>query len=274
METPQTHLKQGRPDKLSGAPLDLIITLLLWAYYTIGFVIFFAPFYLLAYLFAGDTARSYQRLNSLFYRIFFKMVRVLIPACRWEIGPDVRKIRSSVVVSNHISYLDPILLISLFPQHTTIAKERLFHIPIYGRMLTLSGYLPSAATDKLAELMLRRMDTLPGFLDSGGNLIVFPEGTRGRDGRISRLNKGAFKIARLCRAPVKVLFISNTDKLFKPGRFLFDTRRRNTIRVEVLAEIKPDYDTGPFSASQLMETVHDLLEKRNANPTTVGSTGN
>ena len=264
MEASKTHLKPAKPGKFSGFPIDLIITLLLWTYYTLGFILFFAPFYLVAYLFSNNIANRYQKLNSFFYRIFFKMVRLLMPACRWKIDPDVRQIRSSVVVSNHISYLDPILLISLYARHTTIAKARLFGIPIYGKMLALSGYLPSTATGRLADLMLRRMAAMPGHLAAGGNLIIFPEGTRGRDGRIGRLNKGAFKIARICRAPVKVLYITNTEKLFKPGRFLFDTQRTNTVRVELLAAIDPDYDSDTFSVNALMERVHALLDKRNA----------
>jgi 1-acyl-sn-glycerol-3-phosphate acyltransferase len=259
---------QARAGRLTGFPLDLGITLLLWGYYTAGFVLLFAPFYLAATLMARDTARSFQKLNCRFYRIFFKMVRALIPACRWDIAPNVNTIRSSVVVCNHISYLDPILLISLYERHTTIAKARLFNIPLYGKMLALSGYLPSAATGRLAELMLHRMETMAADLAAGGNLIIFPEGTRGRDGRIGRLNKGAFKIARLCRAPIKVLLIRNTDKLFKPGRFLFDTQRPNRISVELLADIDPDYDDRSASIDNLMQRVHTLLEQGCAAPTT------
>ena len=262
MDTTGIHQKQAAPGKLPGSPFDLIVTLLLWGYYTIGFVIFYTPFYLAAYLFSSSTAKSFQRLNSLFYRVFFKMIHLFVPACRWKIDPAVRQIRSSVVVSNHISYLDPILLISLYARHTTIAKDRLFRIPIYGKMLALSGYLPSASTGRLADLMIRRINGMQAHLDDGGNLIIFPEGTRGQGGRIGPLNKGAFKIARLCRAPIKVLFISNTDKLFRPGRFLFDTQRPNTVTVELLAEINPDYDSGTFSTNALMERVHTLLEKR------------
>ena len=216
----------------------------------------------MAYLFAKDTARTFQRLNSYFYRVFFTLVRMLIPACRWDIAESVRNVRSSVVVSNHISYLDPILLISLYRQHTTIAKARLFSIPLYGKMLALSGYLPSTATGGLADLMLRRMEAMPGNLADGSNLIVFPEGTRSRQGRIGRLNKGAFKIARLCRAPVTVLFISNTDKLFKPGRFLFNTQRPNRVKVKLLETIDPDYDASNFSINTLIKRVHTLLEQQ------------
>ena len=263
VETAGTHPKQVKPGKLPGFLLDLAVTLLLWGYYTLGFVIFYAPFYLLAYLFSDNTAKSFQRLNSLFYRVFFKMLRLFVPACRWEIKAGVRGIRSAVIVCNHISYLDPILLISLYARHTTIAKDRLFNIPLYGKMLALSGYLPSTATGPLADLMLRRMDEMDDFLADGGNLVIFPEGTRGKDNRIGPLNKGAFKIARLCRAPVRVLYIRNTEKLFRPGRFLFDTRRPNTVTVELLAAINPDYDLATFSTNTLMERVHALLEKRN-----------
>lgn len=262
MEASGTHQKQTKPGKWPGLALDLIITLLLWAYYTVGFLFFFAPFYVLAYLFTRDTIRSFQRLNSFFYQVFFALVRVLIPACQWKIDAAVRDIRASVVVSNHISYLDPILLISLFGRHTTIAKARLFDIPLYGKMLVLSGYLPSNATGRLADLMLQRMAAMPDHLASGGNLIIFPEGTRSRQGGIGRLNKGAFKIARLCRAPIKVLCIRNTDNLFKPGRFLFDTQRPNRIRVELLETIDPDYEDSRFSIHTLVERVHTRLKQQ------------
>ena len=94
---------------------DVVITVTLWAFETIGFVILFAPFYCLAWIFSRDVARSFQRLNSGFYRWFFALVRALVPACRWQIDDAVKAIRGSVVVANHISYLDPILLFSSFP---------------------------------------------------------------------------------------------------------------------------------------------------------------
>lgn len=241
---------------------DLTVTLILWGYYTIGFVILFAPFYLWARMFSTDVARAFQRLNTRFYRVFFLLLRFLAPKCQWQVEGSVKTIRGAVVVANHVSYLDPILLISLFPCHATIAKQRLFRIPLYGQMLRLSGYIPSSAEGPLAELMLDRMERMPAFLGAGGNLIVFPEGTRNRGGGIGRLNTGAFKIARLCRAPVHVLYVENTNRLFRPGRFLFDTRSANTIRVEHLTRIDPVYDDRDFSLKGLMAQVQGLLEAR------------
>ena len=244
---------------------DFVITLTLWGYYTVGFVILFAPFYALARLFSPDVARAFQRLNTCFYRWFFVLLRWLVPACRWQVDDALKTIRGSVIVANHASYLDPILLISFFPHHTTIAKRRLFHIPIYGRVLRLSGYLPSAADGPLADLMLQRMEQMPALLADGGNLVVFPEGTRSRDGRIGSLNTGAFKIARLCNAPIDVVYMEGTARLFRPGRFLFDAGALNIIHVQHLARIAPCYGDPDFSLRALMTQVQRILETRQMN---------
>ena len=243
--------------------LDLSITLILWFYYTLGFVLFFAPFYFLAFCFSKKRRTAFQKLNHIFYKGFFGLIKLLIPSCRWQIPEAVRKIRSSVIVCNHRSYIDPILLISIYARHTTIAKARLFGIPVFGTMLSLSGYIPSTARGRFADLMVDRIDGMDAFLASGGNVFIFPEGTRSRDGRIGSLNKGAFKIAKLCKAPVVVLFMENTDKLFPPGKFLFNTHGSNTVTVTKISEINPDYQSDQFSINGLMNEVRGFLEKKN-----------
>ncbi len=241
-----------------------VITLILWAYFTAGFVLFFSPFYLAAFVFSRNREAAFQRLNHRFYKGFFKLLRILIPATRWRIHEDVLSIRASVIVCNHISYLDSILMISLFAQHRTIVKSRFFKIPIFRQVIELSGYIPSTSEGDLSDLMIRRIEEMDSFFEAGGNLFVFPEGTRSRGGAIGPLNKGAFKIARLSRRPIKVLFVQNTDKLFQPGKFLFNTGFEGTVSVEALAGIEPDYQGERFSVSGLMAQVRSLLETEQA----------
>lgn len=243
---------------------DMVFTLILWAYFTAGFVLFFAPFYLAAFLFSRNREQSFQLLNHRFYKGFFKLLRILVPAIRWRIPDDVLSIRSSVIVSNHISYLDSILMISLFEQHRTIVKSRFFKIPIFRQVIELSGYIPSTSEGDFSDLIIRRVEEMDCFFEGGGNLFIFPEGTRSRSGAIGRLNKGAFKIARLSQRPIKVLFVHNTDKLFQPGRFLFNTCFEGTISVETLAGIEPDYQRELISISGLMTQVRSLLETEQA----------
>jgi 1-acyl-sn-glycerol-3-phosphate acyltransferase len=243
--------------------LDFAITLVLWAYFTAGFVVFFSPFYLWAYIFSKNREQSFQRLNSKFYQGFFALARALMPGHHWRIQPEVKEIRSSVVVCNHRSYLDSILLISLFEKHNTIVKGRLFDIPFFGRMLQWSGYIPSSAEGRFAEMMIRRIEGMGAFLAEGGNLIVFPEGTRSRSGSLGRFNKGAFKIARNCRAPINVLFIRNTDRMFRRGSFSFDTRGPNVISLELAGRIGAAEVRKADSLSSVMDRVREMIEIKN-----------
>jgi 1-acyl-sn-glycerol-3-phosphate acyltransferase len=243
---------------------DCLITLLIWGYFTLGYLFFFSPFYVGAYLFSKNRERAFQRLNHKFFQGFFLWVRVLIPGHKWDIPETIRSIRSSIVISNHVSYLDPLLLISLFEQQKTIVKSTFFNVPIFSWVLKHTGYLPSTSEGKLSDLMIRQFETMGDFLASGGNLFVFPEGTRSRDGAVGPLHKGVFKIAKRYRPAMKILYIYNTDNMFQPGRFLFNTGGNNTITVEQIGCIEPDYEEGTFSAFELMSQVQSMLEAHRA----------
>lgn len=241
---------------------DPFLTLIFWSYFTLGYITFFSPFYVGTALFCKNRERIFQRLNHLFYKGFFFLVRKLTPGLSIRIQEQVLSIRSSVIISNHVSYLDPILLISLFEMQKTIVKSVFFRLPIFGWVIKNSGYLPSETGDDLNTLMIEQIEGMEAYLASGGNLFVFPEGTRSRDGRIGRLNKGAFKIARRCHAPISVLFIQNTDRLFHPEKFLFNTCIPNTIKIELIGNIIPDNQSPSPHISDLMTEVLYMMESR------------
>jgi 1-acyl-sn-glycerol-3-phosphate acyltransferase len=241
---------------------DLVITLILWGYFTAGFAILFGPFYVLALCLAKDRNSAFQNLNHLFFNTFFRLCRFVIPRHKWAIQTRVNTIQSSIIVCNHISYLDSILLVSLYAKHTTIAKDRLFYIPILGSVAKHAGYIPSSGSGRCADLLLNSMEAISATLGRGGNIIVFPEGTRSRDGRVGPLQKGAFKIAKYCKAPIKVLKISNTHKLFPPGKFLFNTCIDNTISLQMVGELTPQYENEKFNTEDLMTQVHTLLSEK------------
>lgn len=248
--------------KLIKPLIDLFLTMIYWSYFTLGYIILFSPFYVGTSLFRRNRERIFQRLNHLFYRGFFFLIRKITPGLSFHIQDQVLSIRSSVIISNHVSYLDPILLISLFAMQKTIVKSGFFKLPIFGWVLKNSGYLPSEIGEEFSTMMIEQIEGMERYLSSGGNLFVFPEGTRSRNGRIGRLNKGVFKIAKRCHAPIKVLFIQNTDRLFRPGKFLFNTCIPNTIKIELIGNIIPDYQRASPGISNLMTQVRGLMEAR------------
>jgi len=229
--------------------LNFLVTILCWVWFILGFFLFFSWLYLGAVLFAKNKEVSFQRLNSRFFQVFFYLLRLTAPRHRWEIDKEVAAIRSAVIVCNHLSYLDPLLFIALFARHRTIVKTRFFSMPVFGWIIRKSGYFPASGEGRFTKMMLAQMQTMESFFQEGGNLFVFPEGARSRDGRVGHLHQGALKIARLCKAPVYVLQLAQTDKLFPPGRFLFQTRIKNRITLKIIARIEPDYQHHAPSAA-------------------------
>jgi 1-acyl-sn-glycerol-3-phosphate acyltransferase len=218
---------------------DLFITLLLWLYFIFGYLVLFAPLFILAAIFSGSREQAFQRLIHLYCRSFFRILRLLIPRLSIQVQPDVRSLRSAVVVCNHVSYLDPLLLIAIFKKHKTIVKNTFFKVPIFGWVLKACGYIYSSAGAADSKPMLDRIEKLGDYLSSGGILFIFPEGTRSRNGRIGRFHTGAFKIANRFESPINVLIIRNTQHLFRPGKFLFNTDGRHAVQVEWLGSIAP-----------------------------------
>ncbi len=217
---------------------DVVVTLTCWTYFTLGFVFLFSFRYLGAYLFSRERELAFQRLTSLFYRGFFRLVRAIAPRHHWRIDERIAEIKSSVIVCNHLSYLDPILLISLLERQKTIVKTKFFKVPIFGWLIRNAGYFPADGDGEFSQMMIDQVERMEEYLTAGGNLFVFPEGTRSRDGKVGSLNRGALKIARLCRVPVYVVHLAGTEKLFTPGKFLFTTWMDNTISLEIVDRIE------------------------------------
>jgi 1-acyl-sn-glycerol-3-phosphate acyltransferase len=241
---------------------DLVLTLVFWIWFIFGYLVFFFPLHLWAALFSKNRELGFQKANHSFFRSFFRLVRTATPGLKIEIDERVAAIRSSIIVSNHVSYLDPILLVSIFERQKTIVKSTFFRVPVFGWILNESGFIPSTTDGKLGGLMLERIENLPEYLETGGNIFVFPEGRRSTDGRIGKFSPGVFKIAKKCRAPIKVLFVRNTDRLFRPGSFIFDTCVENTVEVEYLGEILHRGMEGDHPVSEIVSTVRSTMENR------------
>ena len=110
--------------------------------------------------------------------------------------------------------------------------------------------------------MISHVENIREYLASGGNIFIFPEGTRSRTGRLGPFNKGAFSIARYCRAPIQCLMIRNTNRLFVPGRFRLNTCVPVAIDLERIGAFDPDYGDPAFRLSALVREIRTLYEKR------------
>ncbi len=219
---------------------DAAVTLACWGYFIFAFVFPFCLIYGGAWLLPGRREPRFQRINSWYYRGFFRLLAIIAPRHRLLIDEEVRRIRSAVIVCNHLSYLDPLLMLALFSRQKTVVKTRFFKVPIFGWVLRNAGYFPADGAGRYRQMMIEQVEGMEKYLAAGGVFFIFPEGSRSRDGEIGSLHRGAIKIARLCRAPIHVLHLEGTDRLFAPGKFFFHAHMANTITLRKVDHISPD----------------------------------
>lgn len=104
-----------------------------------------------------------------------------------------------LLCSNHVSFADPILLvIRVRPQFRFMAKEELFHVPVLRHIIKWLGAFPVSRGSGDITPINTSIDTI----NSGGNLMVFIEGTRSRTGELQRPRSGSALIAMKTGADV------------------------------------------------------------------------
>ena len=151
---------------------------------------------------------------SAFYKVAFGVLSVLMPLAfkiRTEGKENLPEEGGCLYVSNHRSNADPILigLQNRRAQFCFLAKQELFSKGLIGFVLR---HLGAVAIDRgtgdlspLAELSSR--------LQGGENALIFPEGTRSKDGTLGRFKTGAALIAAQTGVPVVPVGISFTGRL-------------------------------------------------------------
>jgi 1-acyl-sn-glycerol-3-phosphate acyltransferase len=238
----------------SSRALQVLITALLWAYWMGAFFAGYWVVFFVAALVRGRRGIAWALGN--YSASFFALARVLLRGLRIQI-PERSRLRGtsgSVVVCNHISFLDPLLLLSLLPAVITVVRADFFRVPIFGWLLRGAGFMgPHLFAEGQPWI-----DKIANHLRSGGNLLIFPEGTRSRDGKLTKFKKGAFFLAKHLGAPIVVLKVSGTDGVFPPGQLTFSAPTR-PVKIRTLAQISPT-EAADATTHELTERVYGLLD--------------
>ena len=118
-----------------------------------------------------------------------------------------------LVVANHPSLLDYVILASRMPRCDCIVKQALLQNPFLRGVIKAAGYLVNAGSDALLLACEAR-------LQAGGTLLIFPEGTRSLPGQPMTLQRGAANIALRAGSDVRIVHIScHPPMLTKHGKW-------------------------------------------------------
>lgn len=137
-----------------------------------------------------------------------------------------------VYIANHVSWFDVLALASVLPRYSFVAKSELRKIPVFGPACAAAGIV---FLDR--ENRKQAFESYKGAADQvrdGKSIVVYPEGTRGRDYPLRPFKKGPFVLAIAAQAPIVPTIIYGAREVMARGSFRV---RRAVIHVHFLEPV-------------------------------------
>lgn len=165
--------------------------------------------------------------------------------------------RPCIFMCNHVSNLDPPVVLPVLPGRSSVLlKKELMNIPILGVAMRMGRFVPVERGGR-REAAQASVVAAGEALRDGLNILVFPEGTRSKDGRLSNFKKGPFFLAMETQAPVVPIAISGTERMMRKGSAAI---MPGVARVRLLPVIDPrDFQTREDLLSAVREEIAAAL---------------
>jgi 1-acyl-sn-glycerol-3-phosphate acyltransferase len=241
----------------TASPIVVLRSLGIWSLVGLSVASFFPP---VAVAYALGSPFDRRRLGSLYFmRLWARTLMRLNPMWDVQISglENVDPKATYVIAANHQSHGDILVLGFLDHPYVYMAKAELFRIPIMGWGMAMAGCIPIRRGEK--DSAREAMAGAAQKLREGVSLLIFPEGTRSRDGNMGPFKDGAFRLAIQTGRPVLPVAIHGSRTALPKGSWLFTERSR--VRVEVLPAV-PVEGLTEDQAPELKSRVRELIESK------------
>src|SRR6516162_2772185 len=191
----------------------MIRTIFLLAFWGISILIV-GPFLLLYSLLRGNVELMYRVATKLgITGVRLAGVRIEVRGLE-QLQPD----RSYIFLSNHVSNLDPPVLIPSIPGRCSVlVKKEVFRIPILGTAMHMADLVPVDRHNR--EAAIESVHAAVEVMQHKVHMVIFVEGTRSYDGRLLPFKKGPFHLAKEVGAPVVPVTLLGTFECWPKGTF-------------------------------------------------------
>jgi 1-acyl-sn-glycerol-3-phosphate acyltransferase len=126
--------------------------------------------------------------------------------------------RTYIFMSNHVSNVDPPILLPLIPRRTSVlVKKELFKYPILGRVMHFGSLVPVDRGNR--ESGIAAVRAAADVIRQGVNMTIYIEGHRSLDGKLLPFKKGPFYLAEECGVPVVPITIVGSHYVMPKKRF-------------------------------------------------------
>lgn len=188
----------------------LIMTGLCFALFGLGGLLLSLVWFNLLLVVLRDRARRRRlarRSIAASFRAFLTVARTLgVLDYRIDNADILRRERGCLVVANHPTLIDYVLIASVMPETDCMVKSALLRNPFLRGVVRAADYLVNSDADTLLKACQQR-------LSQGDTLLIFPEGTRTRVGEAITLQRGAANIAVRCESDLRVVIVHCSEQL-------------------------------------------------------------
>ncbi len=240
-------------------PGIVLLNVLMWAYFFVTSTVLFVLAVVIRILTAPfDPSRCVLHKFSCFWASLYLWGNPYWSLRKKGLKGFDRK-RSYVIVSNHQSWVDILILFNSFIHFKWISKKQMFNVPLLGWNMRLNGYIP---IDRGNEESGRRcLEMSRGWLAKGSSVLYFPEGTRSRDGKLLPFKMGAFKLAVESGHDVLPIVIRGSLNALPKDSVLL--HRKSRMSLEVLPPISvKSFQGNESGAESLMNHVRTVFKTK------------
>ena len=201
---------------------------ILFLLFALLFHLTLAPVFIILAWILKEEALLY-RLYKFFWRASYHMLGIKFTVEGQENIPPP----PFIITPNHQSYIDGPFFIAFFPYRVkAMIKESIFRIPFIGQALRLANFINVKRESSLrASFAFKKAESL---LRKGEVLLIFPEGTRTRDGSLGRFKAGACRLAAELGIPLLPVVFFNSMELLPRDKWIPQPGR---VRVKFLPPI-------------------------------------
>ncbi len=206
----------------------LLMSSLLFAYFFIGSILltFFLPL-LIVFPVRKEKKRSF--LNYLVSRLAKSTIYLGFHIKKEYINKERLDFSNpSIIVANHSSFLDILLMIMTHPKVIIMVKKWVYNSPIFGLFIRYAGY------PFIEEGTEYNLTFLKERIAEGYSIVIFPEGTRSEDGVMKRFHKGAFYLAQELKVDIQPILIIGASYVNPKNDFII---KSGTLSLYVMERI-------------------------------------
>lgn len=246
--------------------VNRVFSTVFWAFIVVTSILLF-PVAVLVWVVTAPFDRD-RRVLHLFTCFWASLYTWLNPLWSVEVRgrEKIHRSETYVIVANHLSLLDILLMFRLFTHFTWVSKAENFRVPCIGWNMRLNGYIPLKRGDK--ESIKAMLSACERELRRGTSVMMFPEGTRSKSGELQRFKPGAFDLALTTGRPLLPILVEGTASALPKRGFVLRGKHRITLTV---LDPVPVQSFAGLDVAALTERTHALFAERLAARSTSSS---